>query len=114
MGVKQTPDFAQQFMEEIFCDTKEVKAYINDISVFTDADFEDHLCVLDKVLTRLQDNNFTVNPLKCKWEVQETDFLGFWLTPKELKPWCKKIDAILNITLHHPKMCLKCAPSLEL
>ena len=56
-----------------------------------------HLEQINACLHRLQDNRFTMNPLKCEWAVQATDWLGHWLTPAGLKPWPKKINAILAI-----------------
>jgi RNase H-like domain found in reverse transcriptase/Reverse transcriptase (RNA-dependent DNA polymerase)/Integrase zinc binding domain len=96
MGVSQSPDIAQQHMESLFADFDDVEVYIDDVGCFSDS-WEDHLKLLHRVLTILQKNNFTVNPSKCEWGIQETDWLGYWLTPNGLKPWRKRILPILAL-----------------
>ena len=63
MGLKCSPDFAQEVMENIFRDVSETEVYIDDIGVFTN-NWEEHMTVLHIVLQKLQENGFTINPLK--------------------------------------------------
>lgn len=96
----QSPDIAQEIMEEIFQHLDEVENYIDDIGVFTEDmpnAWSAHCASLTKVLTLLEQNNFIVNPYKCEWGVAETNWLGYWLTPTGLKPWKKKITAVLAL-----------------
>ena len=93
MGVCVAPDIAQEIMEKTLADIEDIECYIDDIGIFS-KDWESHMEVLNKVLTRLEEKGFTVNPLKCEFAVKESDFLGHWLTPTGVKPLCKKIQGI--------------------
>jgi hypothetical protein len=70
MGVKQLPDFAQEVMEDIFWDMLDVEVYMDNIQIFAQS-WEHQQAIVSEVLRRLEDNGFTVNPLKCEWAVQE-------------------------------------------
>jgi Reverse transcriptase (RNA-dependent DNA polymerase) len=94
MGISQAPDISQEIMEDLYRNFNEVDIYIDDIGVFSN-DWDTHCVSLTRILNVLEANNFTVNPHKCEWAVQETDWLGYWLTPTGLNPWKKNIAAIL-------------------
>ncbi len=83
MDLKCLSSFMEETMENIFHDINDAEVYINNISAFS-PDWENHLKLLCTILTKLQENSFTVNPLECDWEVKEMDWLGYWLTPTSL------------------------------
>ncbi len=64
MGLKCSPDFAQETMENIFHDINDVQVYIDDISAFL-PNWEHHLQLLRTILTKLQENGFTANHLNA-------------------------------------------------
>ena len=97
MGVSTSPDIVQEAMENLLRDVlEEIEVYIDSIAIFSN-DWKGHMALVRKVLMKLQEAGFTVNPLKCEFAVQETDFLGYWMTPQGVKPMQKKVDAIIKM-----------------
>ena len=88
MGVSESPDIATENMHLVLDGIEDIEFYMDDIGVFSSS-WDAHLSLLSLVLSHLQDVGFTINPLKCEWSVQETDFHGHWLTPEGVKPWRK-------------------------
>jgi hypothetical protein len=98
MGLKCSPGYAQEVMENIFRNITDTEVFIDDIGAFSYS-WDDHLKLLRIILTKLQENGFTVNPLTCEWAVTETDWLGYWLTPMDLNPGQNKLMQYLKCKL---------------
>ena len=81
IGIHNSPDFAQVEMEKVLHGLTTVEVYIDNVAIFGTGTYDEHMKDVAEVLKRLQAAGFKVNPLKCEWAVQETDFLGYWLTP---------------------------------
>ena len=96
MGLKCTPDFAQEVIENALRGIEDIDVYLDDVGCFSNS-LNHHVKLLDEVVYCLKSNRFTVNPRKCEFAVQETGWLGYWLTPRGLKPWEKKVEAILQM-----------------
>ena len=73
----------------------DVVVYINNISIWSDRSYKDHLQKVEEVLKRLANNGLKTNPLKCEWAVEHSNFLGFDISPTYCKPMWNKIDALL-------------------
>jgi hypothetical protein len=96
MGLKCSPDIALVAMENVLSDIEDADVYIDDVGAFFD-NWDHHVNLLATILRQLHEKCFTINPLKCEWAIKETNWLGYWLTPQGLKPWKKKIGAILHM-----------------
>ena len=72
---------------------------MDDIAILSEM-WDEHVKLIQQVLHRLETAGFTINPKKCEWAVDETDFLGHRMTPDGIKPWPRKVEAILKMKPH--------------
>ena len=61
-------------MEKVQKDIDDLEVYIENMIACFGNSFQDNMQLIDKVLSRLQEKEFIVNPQKCEWAIQETDF----------------------------------------
>jgi hypothetical protein len=62
MGLKCSPDIAQEAMENVLSGIKDANVYINYDGALSN-DWDHHINLLATILRQLRENGFTINPL---------------------------------------------------
>ena len=65
MGLKCSPDFAQEVMENVLRGIDDPDVYLDDIGAFSNT-WEHHMNIFNEILDCLTASGFSVNPLKCE------------------------------------------------
>ena len=94
MGFCNSPNIFQENIFELFEGFDMVRAYIDDVLVIIENNFDDHLKALYKVLQRLAEAGLKVNAGKYFFGQTETEYLGFWLSNIGGRPLLSKAEAI--------------------
>ena len=97
-GLCNAPATFQRLMDTILRNLswKYCLVYLDDIIVFS-ADFATHVKRLGAVMTALQNANLKLQPNKCKFAMQEVDYLGFNISADGLQPDRRNIKSILDM-----------------
>ena len=96
-GMRNAPVVFQSLMDLVLrgIQFKYVMVYIDDICIFSSS-FEQHLAHLREVFSRLRRANLKLHPKKCKFAVQEVNYLGHVLSPQGIQPNPDKVKAIIS------------------
>ena len=96
-GLTNTPASFQQYINEALREHLDIFiiAYLDDILIFSD-NYKGHIQHIRAVLKKLEEASLQLKMKKCKFYVQETEFLGHWITTKGIEMEKSKVKAILN------------------
>ena len=98
MGLCNSPDIFQEKMSDLMSDLEYIRAYIDNVLIITNDNWDDHLNKLDTVFTRLGAVGLKINIQKSFFGRSATEYLGYWITRNGISPIPKKVEAILNLT----------------
>jgi hypothetical protein len=98
MGIKPATDIFQEWKSSLFYDLRQIVVYMDDLKALGFLDFDDHLGLLNTVLSCLKAAGFQVNPEKCRWFAYQVQYLGFNISCEGISPRKDKIQGILNMS----------------
>ena len=96
-GLTNAPASFQQFINEVLREYLDIFmiAYLDDILIFLDM-LKEHISHITKTLKRFEQAKLWLKLKKCEFHIQETKFLGHWITTEGIQMEKTKIQAILD------------------
>ena len=103
MGLCYSPNIFQEKMNELFNGLEYVRAYIDDLLIISNGNFEDHLNKVKIVLKKLKAFGFKINADKLIFVRDNLEYLGFKITRQGIMPLPDKVQAIKDIAVPNNK-----------
>jgi len=97
-GLTNSPATFQAMMNELLrnlINTGKVAVFIDDVIVGMETE-EGHDELVAEVVKRLEENDLYVKLEKCKWKVEEVEFLGVIIGPEGIKIEKEKVKGVLE------------------
>ena len=92
-GLKTAGQSFQRLMDTILADIPHVFVYLDDVLVASSSP-EEHLEDLQRLFTRLQENEMVINAKKCLFGQSSLDFLGYKVDSNGIYPMEDRVNAI--------------------
>ena len=92
-GVSLALAIFQRMMEGLLQGISNVSVYLDDILIAEKKE-QDHLAILEKILSRLQNAGILLKRSKCAFMVSSIDYLGHRISADGLQPTKEKVRAI--------------------
>ena len=86
MGISCAPDIFQERMSYLMEGLEFARTYLDDLLCLTKGSFDTHLEHIEEILIRLRNANLKVNASKSTFCRTETNYLGYEVTRKGIKP----------------------------
>ena len=97
MGLCNSPDIFQEKMSSLMSGLEFARAYLDDLLLITQGNFDQHLDQLEQALTRLSKAGLRINASKSSFCKTELEYLGYWITRNGIRPVTKKVEAIQKL-----------------
>ena len=92
-GLRNAAQTFQRFIDEVLRNLHFSYAYIDDVLIAS-ATAEEHRRHLRLVLERFQKHGIVINPSKCKFGVQDLEFLGYKVDKDGIRPLEERVSAL--------------------
>lgn len=92
-GINSAPEIFQRIMEQLMAKIDGAFCYLDDV-IIAGKDEIEHDRRLENVLKVFKENNLTLNKDKCKFRLEQIDFLGLTISENKVRPSKAKIQAV--------------------